>query len=123
MITKARTVGVYVSDQDRALDFYVDKLGFEKRTDEPMGPEARWIEVAPAGAETVLVLFTPPGQEDRIGTFSNVVFECDDIEATYRELRGRGVEFTEEPSEQPWGMWAQFKDVDGNEFGLVQTEG
>jgi predicted enzyme related to lactoylglutathione lyase len=121
MITKARTVGVYVSDQDRALDFYVDKLGFEKRTDEPMGPEARWIEVAPAGAETVLVLFTPPGQEDRIGTFSNVVFECDDIEATYRELRGRGVEFTEEPSEQPWGMWAQFKDVDGNEFGLIQN--
>ena len=121
MITKARTVGVYVSDQDRALDFYVDKLGFEKRTDEPMGPEARWIEVAPAGAETVLVLFTPPGQEDRIGTFSNVVFECDDIEATYRELRGRGVEFTEEPSEQPWGMWAQFKDVDSNEFGLIQN--
>ena len=121
MITKARTVGVYVSDQDRALDFYVDKLGFEKRTDEPMGPEARWIEVAPAGAETVLVLFTSPGQEDRIGTFSNVVFECDDIEATYRELRGRGVEFTEEPSEQPWGMWAQFKDVDGNEFGLIQN--
>ena len=121
MITKARTVGVYVSDQDRALDFYVDKLGFEKRTDEPMGPEARWIEVAPAGAETVLVLFTPPGQEDRIGSFSNVVFECDDIETTYRELRGRGVEFTEEPSEQPWGMWAQFKDVDGNEFGLIQS--
>ena len=121
MITRARTVGVYVSNQDRALDFYVDKLGFEKRTDEPMGPEARWIEVAPAGAETVLVLFTPPGQEDRIGTFSNIVFECDDIETTYRELRGRGVEFTEEPSEQPWGMWAQFKDVDGNEFGLIQN--
>ena len=104
MITKASTVGVYVSDQDRALDFYVNALGFEKRTDEPMGPEARWIEVAPAGAETVLVLYTPPGLEDRIGTFASVVFECDDIRATYEELRSRGVEFTEEPSEQPWGL-------------------
>ncbi len=121
VITKASTVGIYVSDQDRALDFYVNVLGLEKRIDEPMSPDARWIEVAPAGAETRLVLFTPPGQEDRIGTFSNVVLECDDLEATYEELRGRGVEFTEEPSQQPWGMWAQFKDVDGNEFGLIQA--
>ncbi len=122
MITRAGTVGIYVSDQDRALDFYVDVLGLEKRLDEPMSPDdARWIEVVPAGAETRLVLFTPPGQEDRIGTFSNVVLECDDLQATYEELRGRGVEFTEEPSQQPWGMWAQFKDVDGNEFGLIQA--
>lgn len=120
MITKASTVGIYVSDQDRALDFYVNKLGFEKLLDEPMGPEARWIEVAPLGAETHLVLFTPPGQEDRIGTFSNVVFSCDDIQATYEELSGRGVEFSEGPAEQPWGMWAQFKDQDGNEFGLIE---
>ena len=121
MIPRAGTVGIYVSDQDRALDFYINVLGLEKRLDEPMSPDARWIEVAPAGAETRLVLFTPPGQEDRIGTFSNVVLECDDLEATYEELRGRGVEFTEEPSQQPWGMWAQFKDVDGNEFGLIQA--
>lgn len=120
-ITRAGTVGIFVSDQDRALDFYVNRLGFEKRLDEPMGSEARWIEVVPTGAETRLVLFTPPGMEDRIGTFSNVVFECDDIQVTYEELRGRGVEFSEEPNEQPWGMWAQFKDVDGNEFGLIQS--
>ncbi len=120
-ITRAGTVGVYVGDQARALDFYVNKLGFEKRLDEPMGPEARWIEVAPIGAETRLVLFTPPGIEDRIGTFANVVFECDEIQATYEELRGRGVEFSEEPSERPWGMWAEFKDVDGNGFGLIQS--
>ena len=125
MITKAKTVGVYVSDQDRALGFYVNTLGFEKLRDEPMGPDARWIEVAPAGAQTRLVLFTPPGQEDRIGTFANVIFECDDMQATYQELRSRGVEFSQDPVEQPWGptspkMWAQFKDVDGNDFGLVQ---
>ena len=123
MITRANNVGVYVSDQDRALDFFTNKLGLEKLTDEPMpmGESLRWIEVVPRGAETRLVLFTPPGFEDRIGTFSNVVLECDDIHATHEELRARGVEFTEEPSQQPWGMWAQFKDPDGNEFGLYQT--
>jgi predicted enzyme related to lactoylglutathione lyase len=120
VITTASTVGIYVSDQDRALDFYTNKLGFEKLVDEPMGGGSRWIEVAPRGAETHLVLFTPPGQEDRIGTFSNVVFSCEDIESTHEELRNRGVEFTEEPSEQPWGLWAQFKDQDGNEFGLIE---
>ena len=54
MITKASTVGIYVSDQDQALDFYTNKLGFEKLIDEPMGSDsdARWIEVAPAGAQT-----------------------------------------------------------------------
>ena len=75
----------------------------EKRLDEPMGPEAHWIEVAPIDAETRLVLFTPPGMEDRMGTFANVIFECDDSGATYDELRGRGVEFSEEPNERPWG--------------------
>ena len=78
--------------------------------------------MAPAGAETHLVLLKPPGLEDRIGTFAGVVFECDDIRATYEELWDRGVELTEEPSEQPWGMWAQFKDVDGNGFVLIQLE-
>ena len=58
---------------------------------------------------------------ESIGTVANVVFECDDLDTTYEELRGRGVEFSEEPNEQPWGMWAQFKDVDGNEFGLIQS--
>ncbi len=120
MITKASTVGIYVSDQDRALDFYVNKLGFEKLIDEPIGSGARWIEVAPSGAQTHLVLFTPPGQEDRIGTFSNVVFACDDMKRTHGELTGYGVQFSQEPSVQPWGTWAQFKDPDGNEFGLIE---
>ena len=121
MITRASTVGIYGSDQDRALDFYTSKLGFEKLTDEPMGDGARWIEVASQDAETRLVLFTPPGQEDLIGTFSNVVLSCDDIEATYKQLKERGVEFTEEQSEQPWGMWAQSRDQDGNELGLIEA--
>jgi predicted enzyme related to lactoylglutathione lyase len=119
MITKAGTVSVYVSDQQRALEFYTEKLGFEKRADEPMGPDSRWIEVAPPGAETSLVLFTPEGMESRIGSFAGVVLACDDVRRTFEELRGRGVEFTEEPREQPWGMWASFKDQDGNVFGLT----
>ena len=84
---------------------------------------SRWRFRWPGPRErTRLVLFTRPGLEDRIGTWGNMVFECDDIQATCEELRGRGVEFTEEPSEQPWGMWAQFKDVDGNEFGLSKRK-
>jgi len=122
MITKASTVGIYVSDQGRALDFYTNVMGFEMRADEPMGESARWIEVAPKGAETRLVLFTPPGLEDRIGTSGNVVFACDDIRATHKKSSGRGVEFTEEPSEKPWGVWAELKDVDGDWFGLIQAQ-
>ena len=91
MITMVSSVGVRAGDQGRAVDFYVGKLGFEKRRDEPMGPDGRWVEVAPAGAETSVVPFTP-----------GLVFACDDIHATFEELRGRGVEFTEEPSSQPW---------------------
>ena len=118
-ITRVGIVGVSVSNQDRALDFYVNALGFEKRVDEYMSESARWIEVAPTGAETRLVL--EPGLEDRMDTsWAGMIFESDDIRATYEELRGRGVEFTEEPSEQPWGVWARFKDTDGNEFGLIQ---
>jgi len=127
MITKARSIGIYVTDQDRALAFYRDKLGFEVLSDVPMGEagppgheDKRWIEVAPKGAETVFVLYTPPGAEDRVGGFSNVMWDTDDIAATHRALSEAGVEFTQEPTDQGWGTWAQFKDPDGNEFGLRQ---
>lgn len=118
MINSVKLVGVNVKDQDRALDFYTNVLGFKLLTDKPMGPNARWIEVSPPGAETHLALWTPPGLEDRIGTFSGVVFRCDDIKATYEELRERGVKFTEEPRDQPGGTMAQFVDPDGNTFVL-----
>jgi|HubBroStandDraft_6_1064221.scaffolds.fasta_scaffold163950_2 lactoylglutathione lyase len=121
MIRQVGTVCVYVKDQQKALEFYRDVLGFEVRNDQPMGPNARWIEVAPKGSETRVVPFTPPGQEDRIGTFSGVVFSCDDIEATYTELTAKGVEFKQKPEKQPWGgILAQFYDVDRNTHVLVQ---
>jgi predicted enzyme related to lactoylglutathione lyase len=119
MITNVKLIGVCVRDQDKALDFYTDKLGFEVISDEPMGPDARWIEVAPPGAQTHLALSTPRGLEERIGTFSQIVFKCTDIQATYEELRKRGVNFTQEPTEQPGGTMALFTDPDGNTFVLI----
>jgi predicted enzyme related to lactoylglutathione lyase len=119
MITQVKLVGICVGDQQRALEFYTKKLGFEVRTDQPMGPGARWIEVAPPGAETGLALWTPPGLEDRIGTFSQVVFRCVDVQATYEQLKARGVEFRQEPKAQPGGVMAQFADPDGNLFVLT----
>jgi lactoylglutathione lyase len=118
MITGVKLIGVCVRDQQRALDFFTRQLGFEVLSDVPMGPEARWIEVAPPGYPTHLALWTPPGLEDRIGTFSQVVFRCDDIQKTFRELREAGVTFTQEPKEQPGGTMGQFVDPDGNTFVL-----
>jgi predicted enzyme related to lactoylglutathione lyase len=122
MITHVAVVGVYVSDEDRALDFYVNKLGFEKRADEPMGDGLRWIEVAPPGAATRIVLTRGYGDwsPEKVGQFANIVFAPDDIDATYQELSARGVTFTEPPTRHPWGSEAQFVDQDGNGFVLVQ---
>ena len=123
MIEGVRSVGIFVGDQDWAKDFYTNTLGFELVQDSPMGQEAgaqRWIEVAPPDRAVVLVVFTPEGQEDRIGTFSNVLFNCDDIMKTYTELTEREVEFVDEPRKEFWGWWASFKDPDGNTYGLGQ---
>ena len=123
MLRSVRSVSIYVGDQDRAKQFFTEALGFELIQDTPMGegPGAeRWIEVVPPDRNTILVLFTTDDQKDRIGTFSNVLFDCDDIQQTYTELQARGVEFSEAPSQQFWGWWAVFKDPDGNSYGLGQ---
>ena len=121
MITQLKFVGIPVSDQDRALAFYTEKLGFEISTDQPMGPGKRWIELRVAMSSTRVVLFTPDGHEDRIGTFFNGAFACDNVEATYRQLSARGVEFFEAPTVQPWGSFAKFRDPDGNTFVLSSS--
>ena len=121
MITHLKFVGVPVEDQDRALAFYTEKLGFAVATDQPMGPGTRWIELRIALSTTRLVLFTPPGHEDRVGTFFNGALACDDVEATYRQLSRRGVEFIEPPTRQPWGTFAKFKDSEGNIFVLSSS--
>jgi predicted enzyme related to lactoylglutathione lyase len=121
MLKNLLVVGIPVSNQDEAIDFYVNKLGFEKRTDVPMG-EGRWIEVAPPGAQTTLVLAKGACGElqDRIGKFTGYIFATDDIQTTYEMLKSRGVHFTELPRVEPWGKWAQFVDQDGNGFGLKE---
>ena len=83
-----------------------------------MGPGQRWIEVRPAKGETGLALFTPPGQEDRIGTFTGLSVECDDVEKTYEELQARGVEFAKPPKKESWGTSAIMKDSEGNQIVL-----
>jgi len=119
MITHIRVVTIAVRDQDKALDFYVNKLGFEKRADEPMGGGARWVEVAPPNAETVFVLAQGyGGGEANIGKFVGVVLATDNLEETYKTYAERGVHFTVPPKNEPWGKWAQFVDQDGTEFGL-----
>jgi predicted enzyme related to lactoylglutathione lyase len=122
MIGKVSKVGVCVSDQQRALDFFTNALGFRVISDDPMGPNLRWIEVAPPGAETSVVPFTPPGLEDRIGTFTNIVFSTPDIQATYDELRARGVTFASEPKDQPGGKMTTFTDPDGNIYVLREGD-
>ena len=117
MITHLKFVGLPCRDQDAQLKFWTEKMGFRVTTDQPMG-EQRWIELAIHNGGTGLVLFTPEGHEDRIGTFFNGSFACDDVEATYRQLSERGVEFRTPPTKQPWGTYAVFRDPEGNEFVL-----
>jgi predicted enzyme related to lactoylglutathione lyase len=118
MLKQIKFVSIPVRDQDRALLFWTEKMGLQIVTDQPMGPGLRWIELKIPGAQTGIALFTPPGQEERIGTFANLSFAADDVERTYRELTERGVEFTQAPKKESWGTSAIFKDPDGNTFVL-----
>ena len=116
MIKGIKFVSVPTRDQDRALEFYTAKLGFKLATDQPFDGTQRWIELRIPGADTRLVLFTPTGREDRVGSFVNFTFMADDVEATYKTLKAKGVEFTAPPVKAQWGSSVQFKDPDGNTY-------
>jgi len=130
MLTRIGTITVQVTDQDKALEFYVKKLGFEKRADQPMGPNQRWIEVAPKGAESRILLYkaTPdaPGADsykaakDKIGKSTGMVMETDDIIKTFAQLKAKGVNIIDEPKKQPYGWWGVFADQDANTYGVHQ---
>src|SRR5688500_20313793 len=96
MITHLKFVGIPTRNQDAALAFYTEKLGFKVVTDQPMGPGQRWIELRVGNSDSRIVLFTPEGHDDRIGTSFNGAFACDNVERTYEELKARGVEFRSE---------------------------
>jgi catechol 2,3-dioxygenase-like lactoylglutathione lyase family enzyme len=118
MIVSVKFVSVPTADQDRALAFYTGKLGFRLITDQPFGPDRRWIELGVGDSDTRFVLFTPPGDEDKVGGRFNGAFACDDVEATYRQLIAKGVEFETPPAQQPWGTFAVMLDSEGNRFVL-----
>ena len=117
MIKAVKFASVPVADQQRALDFYTRKLGFTIHTDQAFG-KMRWIELGIGGTPTKVVLFTPAGHENRIGTFTGISFETDSVEKTYEELVQRGVEFVQPPKREHWGSSAIFKDSEGNQFVL-----
>ena len=118
MIRSIKFLSIPVRDQDRALEFYVDTLGFTLVTDQPMGPGQRWVEVRPPKGGTGLALYTAPGHEDRIGTFTGLSLECDDVYKTHAELTAKGVEFAKPPKAEPWGVMAILKDSEGNQIVL-----
>jgi uncharacterized glyoxalase superfamily protein PhnB len=134
MAIKVTSAQLWVHDQEEALDFWTNKVGFEVRADISM-PELgdfRWLTVgAPGQEDFAIALLAIPGPpvmdedtkkqvEDLMSKgFSGSVFlNADDVQASYEELRGRGVEFTEAPSERPYGIDSEFRDPSGNTIRL-----
>ena len=115
-IAKVQVVSVPVSDQDRAKEFYVNVLGFDVLQDMSMGPEMRWLQVAPKGSEDSLALVTWFDTMPA-GSLRGLVFETPDLEATVAEIDANGFTIVGEIDEQPWGRFLTFEDPDGN--GLI----
>jgi catechol 2,3-dioxygenase-like lactoylglutathione lyase family enzyme len=118
MIRGVKFVSIPVRNQDVSLQFYTEALGFKVATDQPFTATQRWIELLIPGADTGLALFTPEGHEKRIGEFQSISFWCDDVFATAKALKSKGVIFAQEPKSESWGSSAVFKDPDGNQFVL-----
>lgn len=120
-IRQMATVMVPVSDQDRAIAFYTEKLGFEKRTDVPMGEAMRWVEVAPPGAATTVAL-VPPREGESVGIETRVAFETDDIDADHASLKAQGVDVDETVSRMggPVPPMFVFRDPDNNKLLIVE---
>jgi lactoylglutathione lyase len=121
MITHMGTVGVYVEDQERALRFWTDQVGFEERRKMPMGDGLFWLEVAPRGAQSALVLYPKKLMPEWNEMKPSIVFRCNDIDDVYAQLKKNGVTIAKELSQMSWGKFASFLDPDGSEFGLSGT--
>jgi catechol 2,3-dioxygenase-like lactoylglutathione lyase family enzyme len=134
---KIANTQLWVHDQDEALEFYTRKLGMEVRADVTLAEmgDFRWLSVSPAGQPDIaIVLMAVPGPPvmdaetgDQVRTlmakgFAGTVFlATDDCQGSYEELKGRGVDFTEEPEERPYGIDSAFRDPSGNHFRLTQV--
>lgn len=120
-ITQVATVGIPVADQDRALEFYVGTLGFEKRLDAPFGAGMRWIEVAPSGAVTTIALLPGrPGEPAGPGVDTGIRLTTEDADADHRDLGAAGVDTDPEVMRWP-GVppMFSFRDSDGNTLYVV----
>jgi predicted enzyme related to lactoylglutathione lyase len=136
MLKQLTHAQVWVDDQDEALAFYTEKLGMELREDVTV-PELgnfRWLSVGVPGQDVSITLMAVPGppvfeEETRSqilallakGAAGGLFFATDDCKASYEELKKRGVEFAQEPTEQPYGLDAGFRDPSGNHFRMMQT--
>jgi catechol 2,3-dioxygenase-like lactoylglutathione lyase family enzyme len=138
MLKQLTHTQVWVHDQDEALSFYTEKLGMELREDVTV-PEMgnfRWLSVGvPGQPDVAITLMAVPGppvfEEDTRkqihellarGAAGGLFFSTDDIQASYEELKSRGVEFTQSPTEQPYGTDAGFRDPSGNNFRMAQPK-
>jgi catechol 2,3-dioxygenase-like lactoylglutathione lyase family enzyme len=120
-VNKINTVVIAVSDQDRAIDFYVEKLGFQKRIDVPFGNGYRWIEVAPGDAATTIALAPPPQDKPTGNRETGIGLQTDDIDAYHAELKADGVDVDPEVSRMgdpvPPLFW--LRDPEGNTLMVV----
>jgi predicted enzyme related to lactoylglutathione lyase len=119
-IKRVVTLTIGVRDQVEALQWFTERLGFEKRSD-IAGDGMRWVTIAPKEqqeVEFVLASWFP----DRVGTNPPTVLETDDCHGTFRRLKERGVQFSQEPTEKPYGVEAVFLDLYGNPYALVQRK-
>src|SRR3954454_2716794 len=121
-VTQVGRVCVTVADTDRAIDFYVDTLGFEKVVDVPMGPGMRWVEVAVAGAPTTIALAPPPEGVDAGGSQTGICLDTSDVDADHAALKAAGVDVDDDVSRMgdpvPPMFW--FRDPDKNSLMVVQ---
>jgi len=121
-LTKVGRVVVTVADTDRAIDFYVDTLGFEKVVDVPMGPDMRWVEVAITGTPTTIALAPPPQGQEAGGSQTGICLDTSDVDADHAALQAAGVDVDEQVTR--WGgpvppmFW--LRDPDGNSLIIVQ---
>ena len=120
------TVSVFVADQQRAKKFYTEVLGLELRSDAPLfpGSEARWIAVAPKGAQTEIVLYLPDENWEHyrgvVGKSQAITLDVKDMAALHATLTDKGVKFVQEPDVQPWGTYAMIEDSEGNHLIIVE---